>query len=777
MKPHRLLLAFAALLAVSTGNSWAGVSAPSNVAVATTPAAIVPPPATPPPTTTSGAAEWYGPFNSWGNVKTRYGAVGNGSADDTSALQAALTEVATGAFGATNPPSTIYLPKGTYRVTSTLTFQSRERANIVADPGTRILWDGASGGTLFHLDGCDGSYFARMIFDGNGKAGIVFDHTKVNGSFFDVDNVFEDVSFINGGKGVRGGANGQGFASIMFRRCTFANCTVDAATVENWNALDGYLVDCLVSNCNVGIHVYLGSLHPYRTLFVGNGTDIRIDAGYPFLSIVSNQSFNAGQFLYTPSLSENGGALLVKGNLVVDNAASRPAIEMGTLGPIMFLDNTFATGGTTNAIRLFNTLPPDALAIGNRSTAANWIGIESNPAWTPPRTNLVDNAVVSRASLNLKRMTLPPGAVNMGRHTVEVSANATDTEIQSAIYSVTNWAGQSPVIHLPLGMHTISTTVVVPAGLDVNLMGDGWHDQLTWGSSTGQGPMFRLKSPAKASLQQLSANEYAKGDAVIYVEGANAAGSRVLLQDCSINQCVSQNIWIDDCPNLVVEMDGDGHGNTMTGGSSGVSVEQSGRGKFRLFCADSGSNWRTYKSVNGGEMYIETSWYEDHSADINYASFSGGGTVTFLSGKMAAGGGGNSPSSDAFDVANWNGQLTFALVGAVTDMLKVSGSGSGSIWLTSSSGLTLANWYTNVASGVSFTATQNWTYQSGANRLTDVGTATAAFTRQMLTKSRQEFMVGPVINATPSSAADVRLIRFNAQQGIRDIAIYSGTAP
>jgi hypothetical protein len=379
--------------------------------------------------------------------------------------------------------------------------------------------------------------------------------------------------------------------------------------------------------------------------------------------------------------------------------------------------------------------------------------------------------------MNLTRMTLPSAATNLNRHTVEVSVNANDTEIQSAIYSVTNWAGQGPVIHIPLGSHTLSQTVIVPGGLDVSLVGDGWRDQLTWGGSAGHGPMLRLQSPSKASLQQLSTTEYGKGDAVVYVEGANAVGSRVLLQDCQIEQSVSQNIWMDDCPNLLVEMDGDGHGQTMSGGTSGVSVEQTGRGRFRLFCADSGSNWRTYRSETNGEMYIETSWYEDHTPDINYASIAGGGTVTFLSGKMASGGGGNNLTGNSFSVVNWNGQLTFGLIGAVADTLKASGAGSGSVWLTASSGLWLPNWYTNAAVGVNFTATQDWNYQGAANRISDVGSASAAFTRQMLTKARQEFMLGPTINATPANAADVRLIRFNTMQSIRGIAIYSGTAP
>src|SRR5215469_818756 len=95
-----------------------------------------------------GDEEFVGPVAGWANVKTNYGAAGDGVADDTAAIQNALN-----ALGPNNP--TLYLPAGTYRITHTLSLAAQQYVNIVGqDPSsTTIIWGGSSGGTMLYING------------------------------------------------------------------------------------------------------------------------------------------------------------------------------------------------------------------------------------------------------------------------------------------------------------------------------------------------------------------------------------------------------------------------------------------------------------------------------------------------------------------------------------------------------------------------------------------------------------------------------------------------
>ena len=117
-----------------------------------------------------------GSFPQWFNVRSiLYGATGNGTTDDTAAIQAALTAAINAGAG------TVYLPPGTYKTSSTITGNLDGSAVAVwADPGAVIEYYG-SGDCLRIYD--SSTYSSRSYAATSGVFGfLVIDGTHSSSS-------------------------------------------------------------------------------------------------------------------------------------------------------------------------------------------------------------------------------------------------------------------------------------------------------------------------------------------------------------------------------------------------------------------------------------------------------------------------------------------------------------------------------------------------------------------------------------------------------------------
>jgi hypothetical protein len=237
--------------------------------------------------------EFTGPLPGWKNIKTDFGAKGDGIADDAPAITAALH-----AFRDMDHSdySVLYFPAGTYRLGSTILNADRTEGYYYAGLGivgenpsnTILLWNGPADGTMFRLDGWD-MKVSRLTFDGQKKAktGILRDGgfgTCVEYS----DLVFKDLIF-----GIQlGGDSGMGQAENLFLRCRFLNCDVGIFG-PNMNSLDIWVWYCLFQDCNWGIH--LGGYQAYGNVFLRSKT---CDLGLSWQPscIVNNISINTKCF-------------------------------------------------------------------------------------------------------------------------------------------------------------------------------------------------------------------------------------------------------------------------------------------------------------------------------------------------------------------------------------------------------------------------------------------------------------------------------------------------
>jgi hypothetical protein len=743
MKLRLWIVAFLGLLLFYGRETQAGLSAPSNVAAATTSASSS-------PGATNAVAEWYGPFNSWGNVKTTYGAVGDGVTDDTVAISNALANVGLGANS-----TVLYFPPGTYRVTAKLWLRNRQYIEVVghSSQDTMLKYDGATdpnisgSSTLFHSDGTAQCHFARLTFNGNNKSMTVFSQSESPGwTFFDGGNIFMDCVFENsapGGHGVDAGYYGDGFAGEGFTRCVFTNLGVGLET-WNYNALDGYLNDCYMANCGTAIYINPGSAHAYHTTFVNNGIDFWLNPAANFISLVSNVSYHAGTFFKATNQGLNTTPMLLKGNTIIDPTGAN-AIDIGQPAHVMMLDNTIAS--TNNAqVSFSNSLQIDLVAVGNTNTFASWLNISGGSGL---KTNLVDNMVVSRSSLSLPVPALPTAAVNLGRTVVDMPANYTSVSLQAAV----SGAADGTVIHIPWSatgspLGYMTSTVTIPPNTDIRIVGDGPRSRLYWNGAAGS-PMFSLPFPSHATLShlQLYGSTSGIGSADVLVSGVGSSSARIYLRDVMMKQGINAGVRLGDCPNTVIEYFGQGIGEATVAPANGSNVILDGRGKVKLMDVDCDSGAIGYVCTNGGSLYLETHYGEAADTYGNRIFKVGGNsTVTFLCGKAVANIGPlgetyDRATSNGYQVVDFTGTFTLADVGEVIDWMNISGATTGNIWINSDTTARspVSSWPIINSTSDTPIQTMNWDEPVVTQRYPDAGTANANYTRLMLQQARAEY--------------------------------------
>jgi hypothetical protein len=320
------------------------------------------------------------------------------------------------------------------------------------------------------------------------------------------------------------------------------------------------------------------------------------------------------------------------------------------------------------------------------------------------------------------------------------------------------------LIHIPWGDHSCTSTLVIPAGKALTLVGDGPRSQFSWNGSSGSGPLLQLPAPSQATLGHVQFEGYNRALPLVQADGIGSQPARVLLKDSWITHGTTANLRLGDCPNAVVDQFAVSSQYAQTAGAVNVLLE--GRGKLRWFCVDSGDNMATFVCTNGGTLYAETTWYEGPgNNNQTYARVSGASLATILSGKMAVNDTGI--TGNAVQVTNFNGNFLFGLMGNMTDWLKCSNGGNGNVWAVGNSSLSsLGQFYlTNTTSSVRMVESiDQWLSSNGHLKCAEKGTADPTWVRSLTALARSEYPVFFPYNRL-NSQTDVLLNRVFLDQG------------
>ena len=239
----------------------------------------------------------------------------------------------------------------------------------------------------------------------------------------------------------------------------------------------------------------------------------------------------------------------------------------------------------------------------------------SSPTYGNGHYHSVQDQVVARSTVNPSPPTLPGTPPNNHRQIFEVTPGSTAAQIQQMINNAAASGTPSPSCIIQPGSYSINATLVVPAGSDMQIIGDGYYSRLTWSGSTA-GPVMRLQGPSKATLRDFSVSGNGNSADGIEVDNADQAGSRVFMEQ-AILSCSHTNLFVDGLDYTNVELhdfyhdyDSIGTGMTsviVTGGPSAAQGLWQG-GATNIFAGASAGNYVSYGVSNGAHVGVRDIW-------------------------------------------------------------------------------------------------------------------------------------------------------------------------
>jgi hypothetical protein len=301
------------------------------------------------------------------NVKD-FGALGNGTVNDTAAIQAAFDT----AFGSSASPHgtalkfsnrPVYFPTGSYLVNSTLNLTRVVGGYIFGDGAqtSKIVWGGASNQTLLNINGMAGSRIERLYLanvTGATAKCINYDWDNAAGGGGLRDNVLSEILFEGGGTGVHVAASGNGGQSTLLYQCTATTFQVAAVLVSGADAN----VTCLLTGGSSNARNCKVTAGMVQIIGPSNGTTVAGSYDYEFstllpCSITGGRSEGANMLMIsqgsvtisgfthaagsTNFLNITGGQVIVDGCHVLDQGRI-----VGTGGNLYLRGNNWNRNGT-----------------------------------------------------------------------------------------------------------------------------------------------------------------------------------------------------------------------------------------------------------------------------------------------------------------------------------------------------------------------------------------------------------------------------------------------
>jgi hypothetical protein len=598
-----------------------------------------------------GDEEFVGPFPSWLNAQRDYGARGDGQADDTPALQRALDQL----VKHTNA-CVLYLPAGNYRITGTLKTVRKAHTDcqgvalVGEDPARTVLrWDGTNGGTMFQWDAWY-SKISRLAFDGAGRAGTAL----LYGPAFSTYNETSDLVFRDAANGlVFGGPETQGQAENAVLRCQFLRCGTGIQTV-NWNSMDIWVWYGRFEDCGRGVHNVMGNWHVWQSLFLRSRIADLSTMNLMAFSAINNTSAGSRRFFDFSTGHSWGSPVSLTGNRALEPTGDW-AVILDNAGPYLVVDNQFRLTGAARAVRMTWA---DQTLVGNLYSKTNAVQERG-------RFRRLEEKVVPAGEIPGALPTLPPTPPRREPMVLEVPVGADAQTLQRVIDEASKLAGRRPVVHLPMGNYPISKTLVIPAGCDLELVGDSAGETGTRLNWTGpeDGIVLRVAGPSHATLRDFYL--HAGQARALLVEDCDQPRGRIFADQLNVNGPDAQGSTnaaalringLERTDVLLRSLQGSGNGGRWVEVLGGPNAERAAN-QVSIFTGATGSAAGQYDVRQGGRLVVRSVYHERSSDSLNGLRLAGRGALSIDATRFSYA---TSPASPTVAADNFRGLFTLA---------------------------------------------------------------------------------------------------------------------